>query len=372
MAVNASAPDQADPAASAALAAIRDQVCAAHVDHTRLRLRGGDTKAFYGEPVAGETLDLRPYAGITSYEPTELVVTARCGTPLAELEAALAEKRQCLPFEPPHFGPTATVGGMVAAGLAGPARASAGGVRDFMLGAVLMSASGELLHFGGQVMKNVAGYDVSRLLAGSLGVLGPIVQVSLKVLPEPAARSTMRCTLGFRDALATMNVWGGQPLPVSATAWSKGVLTVRLAGAQAAVQAAMRRFDADHGAQSVDADEAESFWRGLREQTDPFFDGDAPLWRLSVPSTAPLFEFPGTQLVQWGGALRWLRTEVDAAIIRQAAATVGGSATLFRGAPRGVSIFEPLAPPVLQLHRRIKREFDPHGIFNPGRLVPGL
>jgi glycolate oxidase FAD binding subunit len=362
----AASPDQA------ALQALREQVRAAHADHVRLRLRAGDTKAFYGEPSAGEPLDLRPYTGIVSYEPTELVVTARCGTPLIELEQALAAHRQCLAFEPPHFGPGATVGGMVAAGLSGPGRASAGAVRDFVLGAVLMSATGELLHFGGQVMKNVAGYDVSRLLAGSMGVLGPILQVSIKVLPLPAAQATLVMRSGLREALATMNSWAGQPLPVSATCWTDGRLMVRLAGAQAAVQTAAQRFAQDHGAQPVERDEADQIWRALREQTDAFFDGEAPLWRLSVPSTAPIFEFPGRQLVEWGGALRWFRTDADAALVRQAAATVGGSATLFRGAPHGVAVFDPLSAPLLALHRRIKREFDPHGIFNPGRLVPGL
>jgi glycolate oxidase FAD binding subunit len=362
----AASPDQA------ALHALREQVRAAHADRVRLRLRGGDTKAFYGEACTGEVLDLRPYAGIVSYEPTELVVTARCGTPLVELEQALAAQRQCLAFEPPHFGPGATVGGMVAAGLSGPGRASAGAVRDFVLGAVLMSATGELLHFGGQVMKNVAGYDVSRLLAGSMGVLGPVLQVSIKVLPLPAAQSTLVMRSGLREALATMNAWAGQPLPVSATCWADGRLMVRLSGAQAAVQAASQRFVQDHAAQPLDRNAADQAWRALREQTDAFFDGDAPLWRLSVPSTAPIFEFPGRQLVEWGGALRWFRTDAEAALVRQAAATVGGSATLFRGAPQGVAVFEPLAAPLLALHRRIKREFDPHGIFNPGRLVPGL
>ncbi len=307
-----------------------------------------------------------------SYEPTELVVTARCGTPLAELEAALAEHRQYLAFEPPHFGAGATVGGMVAAGLSGPRRASAGAVRDFVLGAVLMNAQGELLHFGGQVMKNVAGYDVSRLLAGSLGVLGPIVQVSLKVLPLPAAEATVVLPAGLRDALGLMNRWAGQPLPISATAWYAGDLGVRLSGARAAVEAAVRRFVDEHGAQRLEPGQAAPVWTGLREHTDPFFDGELPLWRMSVPSTAPPFEFPGRQLVEWGGALRWFKTDVDAATLRQAAATVGGSATLFRARDRSAGVFPPLAPAVLELHRRIKREFDPRGIFNPGRLVVGL
>ena len=358
--------------ADAPLLALRDCVRAADADRVRVRLRGGGTKDFYGEPASGEPLDLRAVAGIVAYEPTELVVTARAGTPLAELEQALERHRQWLPFEPPHFGAGATVGGMVAAGLSGPGRASAGAVRDYVLGAVLMNAQGELLHFGGQVMKNVAGYDVSRLLAGSMGILGPIVQVSLKVLPVPPARATLRMQAGLRDALALLNRWGGQPLPVTATAWQAGDLRVRLAGARAAVDAAARRLADAHAARPVDPDEADAYWAGVREHTDPFFDGEAPLWRLSVPSTAPAFEFPGRQLIEWGGALRWFRTEVDPSVVRQAATTVGGHATLFRGRARAAGAFAPLAPAVLELHRRIKREFDPRGIFNPGRLVAGL
>lgn len=358
--------------ADAALRALRDAVRAADADRLRLRLRGGGTKDFLGEPSGGEPLDLRPLSGIVAYEPTELVVTVRCGTPLADLEAALAEHRQYLPFEPPHFGQGATVGGMVAAGLSGPRRAAAGSVRDYMLGAVLMSAQAEPLHFGGQVMKNVAGYDVSRLLAGSMGILGPIVQVSLKVLPVPAAEATVLLPASLRDGLDLMNRWAGQPLPVSATAWHAGELGVRLSGARAAVDAAVRHFVDAHGAAPVAPSQAASVWTGLREHTDPFFDGEQPLWRLSVPSTAPPFEFPGRQLVEWGGALRWFRTDAPPARVREAAVTVGGTATLFRARDRSAGVFHPLAAPVLELHRRIKRELDPRGIFNPGRLVAGL
>jgi glycolate oxidase FAD binding subunit len=358
----------ADPA----LRALRDCVRAADADRVRLRLHGGGTKDFYGEPAAGEPLDLRAISGIVSYEPTELVVTARCGTPLAELEAALAEQRQCLPFEPPHFGPAATVGGMVASGLSGPRRAAAGAVRDYVLGAVLMNAQGELLHFGGQVMKNVAGYDVSRLLAGSMGILGPIVEVSLKVLPVPAAEATVLLPANLRDALELMNRWAGQPLPVSATAWHAGDLGVRFSGARAAVDAAVKRFVDQHGAERVEPAQAASVWSGIREHTDPFFDGEQPLWRVSVPSTAPPFEFPGRQLIEWGGALRWFRTDAEPARVREAAATLGGTATLFRARDKSAGAFHPLPAPVLELHRRIKRELDPRGLFNPGRLVAGL
>jgi glycolate oxidase FAD binding subunit len=354
------------------LRAVRDVVRAAAADRTPLRLHGGATKDFYGEQPFGEPLDLRRHAGIVSYEPTELVITARCGTPLAEVEDALAQRRQFLPFEPPRFGPGATAGGMVASGLSGPRRPSAGAVRDFVLGAVLMNAEGELLHFGGQVMKNVAGYDVSRLLAGSLGILGPIVEVSLKVLPMPVAETTLRMPASLQEALPLLNRWAGQPLPISASSFRDGELTLRLSGAPAAVDAAAARLASGSGAVAVESSQAAAHWQGLRDHTDPFFDGDLPLWRLSLPSTAGAFELPGRQLVEWGGALRWFRTAADPAVVRRAAAGAGGTATLFRSRERAAAAFHPLPAPTLELHRRIKQALDPHGIFNPGRMIPGL
>ena len=355
-----------------ALTELADRVRAADADRRPLRLRGGGTKDFYGQSLDGEVLDTRAYSGIVSYEPTELVVTARCGTPLAELRAALAQKRQTLAFEPPGFGEAATVGGMLAAGLSGPRRASAGALRDYVLGAVLMDATGRTLRFGGQVMKNVAGYDVSRLLAGSLGILGPVVEVSLKVLPEPAAHATLSMTVNVSDALRLLNEWAGQPLPISASAWHSSALRLRFSGARAAVEAAVARFVAVYAATEVAPEAARTYWSGLREQTDEFFSGGEPLWRLSVPSVAAPFAFPGRQLIEWGGAQRWLKSTVDAAIVRDAARNAGGSATLFRAADRSAGAFHPLAPALLEVHRRIKRELDPNGIFNPGRMYAGL
>ncbi|MBB5391600.1 MULTISPECIES: glycolate oxidase subunit GlcE [unclassified Herbaspirillum] len=334
-----------------------------------LQIRGGGTKDWYGQAPQGEVLDTRAYSGIIDYEPTELVITARCGTPLAEIDAALAQNNQMLAFEPPRFGGAATVGGMVAAGLSGPARGSAGAVRDFVLGAVLMDAQGEQLHFGGQVMKNVAGYDVSRLLAGSLGILGLILQVSLKVLPKPFASSTRVFEINQEGALRLLNQWGGQPLPLAASAWSNNVLTIRLAGAQAAVDAAVKKLG---GSELSNGDD---FWRDLREQTHAYFaDPDAPLWRLSLPSVAPPVDLPGAQLVEWGGAQRWLRPQgpLDAVTIRAAALAAGGSASLHRGGDKAIGVFHPLQPAVEKIHRNLKTQFDPAGIFNPGRMYAGL
>ncbi len=349
-----------------------DRIRAANASRTALRIRGGGSKDFYGQVLQGELLETRGWNGIISFEPTELVVTARCGTPLAELNAALAEQRQMLAFEPPAFGPDATIGGVVAAGLSGPARAAVGSARDFVLGVSLVDADGQLKHFGGQVMKNVAGYDVSRLLCGSMGTLGLISQVSLKVLPLPAAQVTLSIQCDESDALAQLNAWAGQPLPIHASAWHDGMLRLRLAGAAAAVQAAQRRFETGHDAVEMSATDAAQFWTALREQQLPFFDGDTPLWRLSVPSTSAPLRLSGEQLIEWGGALRWLRSKAQATEIREIARKAGGSASLFRAGDKSVGVFDTLSPIIATLNQRLKAQFDPNGIFNPGRMYPGL
>jgi glycolate oxidase FAD binding subunit len=318
---------------------------------------------------------VRPLAGISAYEPTELVVTVRAGTPLAELEAVLAERGQCLPFEPPRFAEGGTVGGMVAAGLAGPARAAVGGVRDYVLGATLLTGRAELLSFGGTVMKNVAGYDVSRVLAGSLGMLGVLCEVSLKVLPLPPATHTLRLEMDQASALRQLNAWGGQPLPLNASAWWDGMLVLRLAGAAAAVRSAAERI----GGEAIEPGLAAGFWQGLRDQRDEFFagaeravQGGAGLWRLSLPQVAPPLALPGEQLLEWGGAQRWLCSPLPAAKVREAAAAAGGHATLFRSLDKAAGVFSPLSPALARVHRDLKAAFDPDGLFNHGRLVPGL
>lgn len=333
-----------------------------------LCIRGGGTKDFYGAALHGRKLDSTEYRGIVSYEPTELVITARAGTPLAEVEAALEEKGQMLAFEPPHFGSTATVGGCVAAGLSGPRRPYAGALRDFLLGVRMLDGRGSDLRFGGQVMKNVAGYDVSRLMAGSMGTLGMLLEVSLKVLPRPGAVTTLRLDRSEAEAIGLMNDWAGKPLPVTATAWRDGDLGVRLAGAPAAVDAAARKI----GGTVVEPSRAERFWTGLREHTDPFYSGDEPLWRISINPTAAPLGLPGRQLIEWGGALRWLKRDAEPKTIRDAAAGAGGHSTLFRGGDRSSGAFQPLAPALMKLHVNLKRALDPAGILNPGRLYPDL
>jgi len=347
----------------------RQTVVAASAAGTPLRLRGGGSKDWYGQQLEGDILDTRAYAGIIDYEPTELVITARCGTPLAEIEAVLAARHQMLAFEPPHFGPGATIGGVVASGLSGPRRAAAGALRDFVLGAVLMDGQGERLAFGGQVMKNVAGYDVSRLLAASLGTLGLILEVSLKVLPLPLRELTLRFETTEIAALRLLNEWAAKPLPISASCWHDGILHVRLSGADAAVAEALHAL----GGEVVEAAEAALFWEDVREQRHAFFAGAGSLWRLSLPPHASAVILKGRQLIEWGGAQRWLKLdgETDAAgaqRIRQTVAAAGGHATLFRGGDKAVGVFHPLAPAVAQIHQRLRLSFDPASIFNRHRM----
>lgn len=360
-----------------------DQVRSAAATRTPLRITGGDTKAFYGKPVAGQTLSTSGWSGIVSHEPSELVVTVRAGTPLAELEAALAEKGQCLPFEPPRFGAASTIGGVVAAGLAGPARATAGGVRDYVLGLQFINGRGEWLTFGGQVMKNVAGYDVSRAMAGSMGTLGVITDVSLKVLPVAPAEATLVFSLGQHDALEQLHRWGGQPLPLNASCWVKDdtasdapeLLFLRLRGAVAAVEAACERLTLEAVGTRMDNAQTGPDWAACRDQTLPFFNApsaDLCLWRLSVPQTAPVLSLPYAPLIEWQGAQRWLWAPASAATeIRSAAAAVNGHATLFRagadGAP-GVPRFHRQSAVIDTITQRLRAEFDPAGIFNSGRM----
>jgi glycolate oxidase FAD binding subunit len=345
---------------------VRDAVAA----RRPLRPRGGGSKDFYGGPLAGEIVDTRAHTGIVGYEPTELVVTVRCGTPLADLSAALRAKGQWLPFEPPDFGGpggTATVGGMVAAGIAGPGRMAAGAVRDFVLGVRLIDGRGELLHFGGEVMKNVAGYDVSRLLAGSLGTLGLITEVSLKVLPLPSAQTTCLLELEREAALAMMQRLVGQALPLTASAWVGGRLALRFAGAAPAVDKAAA---AAGGERLV---EDAGYWASLREQRHEFFApalaGTRSLYRLALPAVAPATVPDADALIEWGGAQRWCYAE-DPGSLRAAARAAGGVAVCFRAAA-GLSRAEALperAPAIRRIEKRLKLAFDPAGIFSVGRL----
>jgi len=372
-----------------------DRVQQAIAGRTPLSIRGGGSKAFYGRTCQDEVLDVAGHRGDIRYEPSELVFTARAGTPLVEIEALLAANNQMLPFEPPHFplplrgragerepathwinpcshspSPSpegggekcATLGGMVAAGLSGPRRPWGGSVRDAVLGVKLINGRGEVLRLGGQVMKNVAGYDLSRLMVGALGTLGVLLEVSVKVLPCPAEERTRVFELDAASAAARQIAWGRLPLPLSATLVHGGRLFVRLSGGPQGVRAAC----ASMGGEEADA----AIWGAAREQTLAFFRTDQPLWRISLPPAAPAL--PGEGLSEWGGALRWLVSDESAEHIRQRAAALGGHATLFRGHDGAAAVFHPLPPALLALHQRVKQALDPDGLFNPGRLYPEL
>jgi glycolate oxidase FAD binding subunit len=354
----------------AALAAIQDAIRAAAAAQRPLVIRGGGTKAFYGGAASGDTLETRELTGIVDYPPTELVITARAGTMLGEVEEAMRAHGQMLAFEPPRFASGGTLGGAIAAGLSGPRRPYAGAVRDFVLGVRVIDGTGEDLRFGGRVMKNVAGFDVSRLMTGALGTLGVITEISLKCLPLPQAEATRVLNASAAESIALVNGWGGKPLPLSATCHHDGRLWVRLSGAAPAVEAAAKTIGGSECAAGSEP------WAGIRDHTHPFFvqarDRAAPLWRLSVKSTAPFSDLGGAQLIEWGGALRWLAADktTETPRVREWAAAQGGHATLFRGGNPNAGAFAPLNATALTLHRRLKAAFDPHGILNRGRLYP--
>lgn len=352
----------------------QDQIAAAKEQGYKLQIRGAGSKLFYGQEPVGEILDTRSHQGIVNYEPTELVVTARAGTTLKELENTLAAQQQMLAFEPPHFG-EATVGGCVAAGLSGPRRMRAGALRDFVLGAQMLDGNGTVLNFGGQVMKNVAGYDISRSLAGSLGCLGIISEVSLKVLPCPELEQTQVLSLSQAKALQQMCQWASQPLPISATSWQQGQLTVRLSGAASAVKAAASQLGGD----TLNSETAQQHWQLIKEHQAAFFQPrPSALWRISLPATRPALTFnnsetdPNDTLLEWNGCQRWLHSELPASTLRQQVSMLGGHATLFRGGDKLQGVFTPLSDTLMGLQHRLKQQFDPAGVFNPGRLYTGL
>ena len=368
----------------------REQILAAAKNKTPLSIEGGGTKSWYGNANSYTKLDTRPYSGILEYQPEELVITARTGTPLKEIEAALAEKNQVLAFEPPYFGDSATFGGVIAAGLAGPGRISVGNLRDFVLGARILDGKGQDLSFGGKVMKNVAGYDVSRLLPGSMGTLSLLLEASVKVLPKPAATATLRCQISQEKALRVLNEWAGQPLPLSASCWigkpgQQGELTIRLAGALAAVKAAIPLMNAAIDAVEIDPAVAQAFWSDLREQRLAAFtnlDSNDTLYRLALPAACgPLTieNAVGDIALEWHGQQRWIKAPSDDATFasfKALAHTHGGHATRFKQGShvdlsnqRFTLLSEQAHSTALEaVQARLRAAFDPAGVFATSRL----
>lgn len=351
-----------------------DQLCAqvaeAVARKTPLTISGGNTKQFLGRTPAADSdavlLHTGGHRGVINYEPTELVITARAGTPLREIESLLHQHNQMLPFEPPSFGEEATLGGTIACNLSGPARPFHGAARDFVLGVRIINGKGEVAHFGGEVMKNVAGYDVSRLMAGAMGTLGVLLEISLKVLPRPETSCTLIKELAPAKAIQTMNRWAATPCPLSAACYDGDRIYLRLSGTAAGVRAARQKIGGD------EMPRGDLFWEQIREQRHTLFSSRQPLWRISLAPATPPLEIPGKWLLDWGGAQRWLYSNMKASAIRSIVQAAGGHATLFRNLDACSEVFHPLPAAMMKLHKNLKQAFDPHGIFNPGRMYEEL
>lgn len=363
----------------ALLKGFEDQIKEAVQSKQVLRITGSGSKDWLGGPLKGSLLSTKDYQGVVSYQPDELVITVKAGTSLAEVEAILAEKNQQFAFEPPHFGKDATIGGMVCAGLAGPGRVSVGNLRDFVLGAKIMDGQGQIMNFGGTVMKNVAGYDVSRLMPASLGTLALLLDVSIKVLPKPAATATLTAQINQAEAIHLMNLLASQPWPLSASAWQgeqMGQLHIRLNGAKAAVASAIHHFGNQYGMKPLDQTEAEQYWKDLKEQQLPWFKNSAetPLWRFAVAPTSKPLSLSGETLIEWHGGQRWWKGSIEPSTAKQIAQTAQGHASLFRASDKTSAMLSslkdhPLTRPLVSIQDQLSKAFDPHGVFATGRLA---
>jgi len=327
-----------------------------------LVIRGGRSKDFLGRKVGCTHLNTTEHKGVTKYEPGELILTARSGTPLKDIKKLLADQGQMLAFEPPAFGDKATLGGTIACGLSGPRRPYSGSTRDFVLGTKIINGKGEILQFGGEVMKNVAGYDVSRLMTGAYGTLGLLLEISLKTMPSPEQETTLIFEHSAEEAIQRINQLASQPLPISGACHISGKLYLRLSGLTVSVNAACKEL----GGETLE--NAEFFWEQLREQQLPEFETEKNFWRISVPPTTAPLALSGETIIDWGGGLRWLTSDEVSQSVRKTAQQAGGHATLFRNHDGFGEVFQPLTPGIKQLHNKLKYAFDPHGILNPGRM----
>ncbi len=336
-------------------------VKAAAAEGRALVIRGAGTRAGQGRPVAGDPLDVAAHRGLVDYDPAELVLTARAGTPLAEIEALLEANGQMLAFEPPRFGPGGTLGGAVASGLSGPRRPFTGALRDYVLGVRVLNGRGEVLRFGGTVFKNVAGFDAFRLMAGAHGTLGVLLDVSLRVVPRPAVEAALVLDLPGEEARRRVAELMRHPLPLSGAFHDGQRLYLRLSGGRAGVEAATTRI----GGEAADP----AGWVGIRDLSHPVLAGGEGLWRIALPRTGPADGFEDLPWDQAGG-VRWMRAAAPSPGDWDAAARLGGHIQRLRGTADPA--FQPLPPPLLALHQRIKAALDPDRILNPGRMYPEI
>lgn len=356
---------------------IASKVKDACIQQQPLIIKAGDTKPFYGRNIQAETFSIAKHTGVIEYEPSELYISARSGTSLQEIQETIAQHNQMLPCEPALFGKSATLGGMVACGLSGPRRPYAGSVRDCILGTEIINGNGDPLHFGGRVMKNVAGYDVSRLMCGALGTLGIITSVTIRLLPMPEHEETIALTVDLDSAIKLMNQWANTPMPISATFYDGKNLFIRLSSSLSAARACKSKIGGDSITNS------ETFWNDVKEHIHPFFVSENPLWRISVPPNTAKLDIPGKNVLEWNGALRWYITDTHESKIRSEVEQIGGHATLFKGCSTGKTpgqstdqfsgqVFHPLSETSMKIHQKLKQVLDPAGILNPGKMFAEL
>ena len=327
-----------------------------------LQIQGGGSKSFYGNEISANTLDVSNNTGIVEYEPSELFITARNGTLLSEIEATLEANNQILPFEPPHFSPSATLGGAVACGLSGPRRPFASSLRDCILGVNIVNGKGEYLEFGGKVMKNVAGYDASRLMCGALGTLGVLTQVSIRVAPKPQAEITLALDINQNEALNKMNAWAQTQLPISATYFNNDILHVRIASLEKNIEKIHKQI----GGEKISS--SEEFWKSVKNHQSEFFQTDQPLWRIIMPNNTPPLSINGESCIEWNGGLRWIITTEDAQHITNQCQAFKGYASLFKANSKPNDCLAEINPNLKKLHLNLKTAFDPNRILNPGRM----
>jgi glycolate dehydrogenase FAD-binding subunit len=345
---------------------IKEQIAAAIDQGEPLKITGGNSKVFLGREIVGTQLDMTDYSGIISYEPTELYITVRAGTLLSDVNQALAVEGQMLAFEPPEVDRNTTMGGVVATGLSGPCRPYIGSVRDYVLGIRCINGLAKDLSFGGQVMKNVAGYDLSRLMTSAYGTLGVITEITLKVLPLPEFELTGCQAMSIQNALDMMHVLSAKAVPMSASCYDGKMLFVRFSGNEKVIKTTLKEFDLEEYSNGG------HFWNELRDFKLPLFDMENSIWRLSVPSTADLNIDEGQYLIDWGGAQYWFASNSSANEVFTMAEKAGGSALLFRGGDRNGDIFQPLSKGLFKLQQELKLAFDPHRILNPEKMYANI